>query len=74
MRNVQKGLTEIRMTNAQMHSDAYVRQKNTMEEPRPQFKLKRFLNVDPRTNTTRGPISAYAKMHQKTASMEQAKT
>ena len=43
------------MTNAQMHADAAVRQKNvTMHETKAEFKLKRFQNVNPRTSTKRG--------------------
>lgn len=44
----------IRMTNAQMHADAAVRAKNTTQERQPDFKLKRFQNVEPRTSTKRG--------------------
>ena len=42
------------MTNAQLHADDYVRQKNTLVEPKAEFKLKRFQNVNPRTSTKRG--------------------
>lgn len=50
-----KGAINIRMTNAQMHADAAVRQKNvTMHETKAEFKLKRFQNVNPRTSTKRG--------------------
>lgn len=43
------------MTNAQMHADAAVRQKNVvMQETKAEFKLKRFQNVHPRTSTKRG--------------------
>ena len=46
----------IRMTNAQIHADNAVRAKTqaVTAEARPQFKLKRFQNVDPRTSTKRG--------------------
>jgi hypothetical protein len=42
------------MTNAQIHADACVRVKNAVVEPRAEFKLKRFQNVNPRTSTKRG--------------------
>ena len=42
------------MTNAQMHADAAVRAKNVTIERQPDFKLKRFQNVEPRTSTKRG--------------------
>lgn len=44
----------IRMTNAQLHADQHVRQKNTPMEVKQEFKLKRFQNVEPRTSTKRG--------------------
>ena len=44
----------IRMTNAQVHADNAVRQKITVNEPKAQFKLKRFRDVEPRTSTKRG--------------------
>ena len=49
-----KGPVGIRMTNAQIHADASVKAKNTYAEARPEFKLKRFQNVNPRTSTKRG--------------------
>ena len=42
------------MTNAQMHADEAVRQKNMQVQPKADFKLKRFQNVNPRTSTKRG--------------------
>jgi len=42
------------MTNAQIHADSYVRTKIAVVEPRAEFKLKRFQNVNPRTSTKRG--------------------
>ena len=42
------------MTNAQIHADKAVREKNTVQEPKEAFKLKRFQNVNPRTSTKRG--------------------
>ena len=42
------------MTNAQIHADNAVRAKNQVQEPRAQFKLKRFQDVNPRTSTKRG--------------------
>ena len=42
------------MTNAQLHADAAVRAKNTTVERQPDFKLKRFQNIEPRTSTKRG--------------------
>ena len=49
-----KGPVGIRMTNAQIHADKAVREKNTVQEPKEAFKLKRFQNVNPRTSTKRG--------------------
>lgn len=48
------GAIGIRMTNAQIHADAAVKAKNTLQEVRADFKLKRFQNVEPRTSTKRG--------------------
>ena len=45
---------QIRKTNAQIHADNAVNQKITPVEPRAQFKLKRFQDVNPRTSTKRG--------------------
>ena len=45
---------QIRKTNAQIHADNAVSQKITPVEPRAQFKLKRFQDVNPRTSTKRG--------------------
>ena len=53
-RATSKGVSGIRMTNAQIHADNAVRAKNQIVEPRPQFKLKRFQDVNPRTSTKRG--------------------
>lgn len=61
MKNVNKGTSGIRMTNAQVQSDAFIKQKNTLEDPKPQFKLKRFLQVEPRTSTKRGPSKSFAQ-------------
>ena len=49
-----KGPMQIRKTNAQIHADNAVAQKNAPVEPRAQFKLKRFQDVNPRTSTKRG--------------------
>ena len=55
LRNTSKGLTDIRMTNAQMKADTFTKQKvqAPLEEPKAEFKLKRFQNVEPRTDTKR---------------------
>ena len=53
-RALSKGPMQIRKTNAQIHADNAVMQKNAAVEPRPQFKLKRFQDVNPRTSTKRG--------------------
>jgi len=42
------------MTNAQLHADRAVKAKNEVAEPKNEFKLKRFQNVNPRTSTKRG--------------------
>ena len=46
----------IRMTNAQIHADNAVRAKVQAADaqPKQEFKLKRFQNVNPRTSTKRG--------------------
>ena len=58
-----KGLTAVRMTNAQVTADNHVRSKtqNRDAEARPEFKLKRFQNVDPRTSTKRGDVAYMSK-------------
>ena len=44
----------VRMTNAQLHADDFVKRKIAPVEVKQEFKLKRFQNVDPRTSTKRG--------------------
>ena len=53
-KNQGKGGIAIRYTAAQIHADNAVRSKNQMAEPKPDFKLKRFQNINPRTSTKRG--------------------
>ena len=47
------------MTNAQLHADNAVRMKTQAQasEPKSEFKLKRFQNINPRTSTKRGDIA-----------------
>ena len=58
-----KGLTAVRMTNAQMIADNHVRSKtqNMDDAPRKEFKLKRFQDVEPRTSTKRGENAHMSK-------------
>ena len=61
---------QIRKTNAQIHADNAVSMKITPVEPRAQFKLKRFQDVNPRTSTKRGDgDNAYMAKGRKTAEM-----
>ena len=62
-RAVSKGLTAVRMTNAQVTADNHVRSKtqNRDATARPEFKLKRFQDVDPRTSTKRGDNAYMSK-------------
>ena len=55
---------QIRKTNAQIHADNAVSMKITPVEPRAQFKLKRFQDVNPRTSTKRGDAGDNAYMVQ----------
>ena len=66
MRSTNRGLTEIRMTNAQMHADHFVRNKCQAPEQKAEFKLKRFQNVDPRTSTKRGEVPFMTASPQRT--------
>ena len=52
-RSTSKGAMPIRMTNAQIAADNAIRNKSQIAEPRSQFKLKRFQNVEPKTSTSR---------------------
>ena len=52
-RSTSKGPVQIRMTNAQMAADNAIRNKSQVAQPRSQFKLKRFQNVEPKTSTSR---------------------
>ena len=61
-----KGPMQIRKTNAQVHADNAVAMKITPVEPRAQFKLKRFQDVNPRTSTKRGD-NAYMVQNRKPA-------
>lgn len=70
-RGASKGGIGIRMTNAQIHADNAVRQKNAMAERKPEFKLKRFQNVEPRTSTKRGENAFMSqKLQQQAAAAE----
>ena len=62
-RAMSKGLTAVRMTNAQMIADNHVRSKtqNKDAENRKEFKLKRFQDVEPRTSTKRGENAYMSK-------------
>ena len=54
------------MTNAQIHADQAVKGKLAMaapQEPKKEFKLKRFQDVNPRTSTKRTG-GGYASMTQ----------
>lgn len=59
MQNSTKGLTGIRMTNAQIAADNAIKSKLATSNPeaaagtKKEFKLKRFQNVDARTSTKR---------------------
>ena len=58
-----KGLTAVRMTNAQMIADNHVRSKTQNKDAgeKKEFKLKRFQDVEPRTSTKRGEIAYMSK-------------
>jgi len=57
MKNSTRGLTGIRMTNAQIAADNSIRAKLDVTKPeneaKPQFKLKRFADVGAKTSTQR---------------------
>ena len=61
-----RGLSGIRMTNAQIHADAAVKGKLQSvvdaQEQKKEFKLKRFQDVNPRTSTKRTG-GGYASMN-----------
>ena len=57
MQSSTRGLTGIRMTNAQIAADNAIRAKLDVSKPgalpKAEFKLKRFQNVEPKTSTKR---------------------
>ena len=58
MQNSTRGLTGIRMTNAQIAADNAIKAKLQTSNPagaevKKEFKLKRFQNIDPKTSTKR---------------------
>lgn len=63
-RGTSRGVVAIRMTNAQLHADRAVKEKNQAAEPKAEFKLKRFQNVNPRTSTKRGEVGYMVQVKQ----------